>query len=139
MWKTLHRLDNDGLFGGKLIHPRHAHQPRHSVNFRRTGTALSGFAVPADSKIIGLLGLDLVNRIEHHHALGNLSGVFLKLALAAIAAPDLESDCCHFCSSITCFNSAGMSGIFSRSTCISPSLPRHTTMFISPKVLTFSE
>jgi hypothetical protein len=35
VWEGPHRLDGDGLVGGELVQPRHAHQLRHPVHFRR--------------------------------------------------------------------------------------------------------
>ena len=62
-------------------------------------------------EVVGLRRLDLVDHVEHDHALVHLRGVIHELAAAVfVAAPDSESDRFHFISSMTCFNSAGMVG-----------------------------
>src|SRR5688572_16058770 len=45
--ERLHRLHGDRLIQGQRIHSRLAGQPWVAVYFRRAGTALAGFAVPA--------------------------------------------------------------------------------------------
>ncbi len=64
----------------QLAHARHAHQPRHAVDLGGAGAALAGLAVPADGQVAGLLGLDLVNDVEHDHAGAGLGRVVDVLA-----------------------------------------------------------
>src|SRR6266853_338837 len=124
-WKRAHRLDGNALRQVELIQARHAHQSRIAVHFRRTGTALSGLAVPADGKVVRLLRLDLVNGIEHDHAIGDLGRIVAEFATARIAAPDSECPAGrhYFISSMTCFSSAGISRMGTRDTSIAPSRP----------------
>ena len=78
----LHGLDGDRLIERQRVQARHAHELRHAVDFGRARAALAGLAVPAHREIVGLLGLDLMNGVEHHHAFGDLGGVVLELAAA---------------------------------------------------------
>ncbi len=77
--KRPHRLDGDRLVERDRVQSRHAHQLRHAIDFRRTGTALAGFAIPSAGQIIGLLRLNLVHGVEHHHPLGNFRGKFRQI------------------------------------------------------------
>ena len=78
--KAAHRLDGDGLVRGQCVHARHAHELGHAVDFRRAGAAFAGLAIPAHGQVVGLRGLNFVNDVEHHHALGDLGGVIHELA-----------------------------------------------------------
>jgi hypothetical protein len=42
-------------------------------------------------EVVGALGLNLVDRIQHDHSLGDFSIVFLKLAGLLVTAPDFKS------------------------------------------------
>ena len=53
---------------GQIDHARHAHQPGHAVDLRRARAAFARLAVPAHGQVRGLLGLDVVHRVEHDHA-----------------------------------------------------------------------
>src|SRR5262245_309531 len=129
MRETAHRLDGDRLVGGKVAHPGHAHELRHSVHVRRARAALAGFAVPAHGEIAGLLGLHLMNGIENHHSFGNFGGIVLEAAGAILAPPDAKGRGGHQpISLMTALSSSGMSRSFSRTTCISPPGPFRTTM-----------
>ena len=79
-----------GWSSGRSIQPRHAHQRGHAVDLGRARAALAGLAVPAHGEVVGLLGLDLVHGVEHHHALGDLGLVVLELAACRVAAPDAK-------------------------------------------------
>ena len=57
--KSFHRLDGYRLVNRQSVHPRHAHQLRHAVDFRRARAAFARLAVPAASQISGLLTLNL--------------------------------------------------------------------------------
>ena len=48
------------------------------------GPTLAGLAVPADSKIRGLLGLDRMHGIKHDHAIVDLDGVVDEVALRRV-------------------------------------------------------
>src|SRR4026207_1064872 len=37
------------------------------VHLGRAGAALAGLAVPSDGEVVGLVGLDLMDGVEHHH------------------------------------------------------------------------
>ena len=78
-----------------------------------------------------LLGLNLVDGVQHHHALGDLRRVVLKLATVRVAAPDSKRrsrSSHHFISAMTLFNSAGMSAIAAREMPIDPSACFRATM-----------
>ena len=66
-----HRLDGDRLVERQLVEPGHAHEPRVPVHLGGARSALAGLAVPADGQVVGLLRLDLVNRVQHDHARGD--------------------------------------------------------------------
>jgi hypothetical protein len=77
-----------------------------TVDLCRTGTALAGLAVPAHGEVGSLFGLDLVDDVQHYHAVGDLGMEGLERAVAVLmGAPDLERCVRHydFCSSMTCF------------------------------------
>ncbi len=78
--KRVHRLDGHGLVELQLAQPRHAHQPRLPVDFRRARPALPGFAVPADRQIVGLRRLDAMHHVQHHHPRLDLGRVIHELA-----------------------------------------------------------
>jgi len=89
--KSLHRLDGDWFIDRQIAQPRHAHQFGHSVNFRRTRTALARFTIPSAGEIVGLRGLNVIDRIEHDHPLGNAGRVITEFASPRIATPDFEN------------------------------------------------
>ena len=76
----------------QVAHPRHAHEPRRAVDFRGTGSALAGLAVPAYGEVVRRIGLNLMDRVEHDHSLGDLRRVIpvAALVLGAVLAPDPE-------------------------------------------------
>jgi hypothetical protein len=82
-----HRRDRQRL--GRLVvgQPRHAHQPRPTVDLGRAGAALAGLAVPADREIAGLRGLQLVDGVEDDLALLDRDGEVLQLPTVGVAAP----------------------------------------------------
>src|SRR5258708_935 len=88
--KGADRGDRDGLVLGEGGHPGHAHQPGHAVDLRRAGPALAGLAVPPQRQVGGLGGLEAVQDVEDDLALVHLDRVVGQLALALVAAPDLE-------------------------------------------------
>ena len=61
----------------ELVQPGHAHQPRIAVDLGRARPALAGLAVPANGEIVRLLGLNLVDGVEHDHAFGDRGRVVL--------------------------------------------------------------
>src|SRR6516164_9795292 len=79
LWKALHGFDRHGLFKWKRIQARHAHKLWHSVDFSGARAAFAGLAVPSYSKIIGLLSLDMMNGIKHHHSGSHIGRIILKL------------------------------------------------------------
>ena len=89
----------------QIAHPRHAHQLRHPVHFRRARSAFTRFAIPATGQVVRLGSLDLMNSVEHHHSFGTFGRVILKRPGIRVPAPDLELNrlLAHFISSITCF------------------------------------
>jgi hypothetical protein len=93
--KRLHRLDLDVLSEIEVLKARHAHEPRHTIDFRAARAALSGFAVPAACKIGGMLGLNEVDGIKDDHALTDFDRVVHKPALAGFTAPNAERDLSH--------------------------------------------
>ena len=127
--ERFHRLHGNGLVERNLTQPRHAHQPRHSVDFRRARSALARFAVPAHGKITGLLRLNLMDGIKHDHAFCNRRRVFLEFARSAVAAPDLKrcGSAHPFISSMICFMSSVMGGSGSRRKLMDPSASRLIT------------
>ena len=130
-----HGLDGDGLGKVELVQTRHAHQPRMAVDFGRARSALASFAVPSHGQIVGLIGLNLMDRVEDDHAFGYGRRVVFKAPALSIAAPD--SKCCrvshYFIASITDRSSCGISGIGARDSSMRPSLPLRTTRFTVPK------
>ena len=132
--KGSHWLDRDRLGKVELIQASHAHQPRMAVDFGRTRAALAGFAVPSHGEIVGLRGLNLVDRVEHDHAVGYGRRVVFKPPALAIAAPDSKrcSVGHHFIASITAFSSLGISGIGARPSSMLPSALLRITMFTLP-------
>ncbi len=88
-----YRLDGDRLPQVELTHPRHAHQPRIAVDLGRARAALAGLAVPPHRQVRRLLRLDLVDDVEHHHAVRDLRLEGLERAVAGAVGmrpPDLE-------------------------------------------------
>src|SRR6202035_4039173 len=130
--KRLHRFDGHRLVKRDGVQSGHAHQLRNAVDLCRTGTALARFAIPSAGQVIGLLGLNVVHRVEHHHSLGDLGGKFRKCPAICVAPPDFENGRAHFISSMICFSSSGISGIVSRRTFIEPSASLRRTIFILP-------
>src|SRR5438067_1198282 len=133
--KGLHRLDGYGLFQRKRVQARHAHELGHSVNFSGARPALAGLAVPSHGEIVGLLGLNPVDGIEHHHSGRHFGGIVLKLSSAFFAAPYSERGCGHyFISWMICLSSTGISGMGSRRICISPPGPLRITILHEPNL-----
>jgi len=77
----LHGHDRDGLIHGQRVDARFAGEARAAVNFGGAGTALRGFAIPADREIRRDVALDVVERVENDHAGGD--GDFVVDGLAA--------------------------------------------------------
>src|SRR6185503_6748703 len=120
-----------GLFERKLTEPRHAHQLRHAVDFSRTRAALARFAVPSQREVVSLIRLDSANGVKHNHARRCFDCVVDELAFSGASAPNTECGLWHQpISSMTCFNSVGISGIASRTTFIVPSDSFLTAMLI---------
>jgi hypothetical protein len=79
-----------GFPSGMSAHPCHAHQPRVTVNLSRARAAFACLTIPADSQIVCLVRLDLMNRVKHDHSLSDFSVKFLKFAAARIGPPYVE-------------------------------------------------
>ena len=79
----VHRLDGHRLIERDLAQPRHAHQSRLAVDFRRARPAFSGLAVPAHRQIVRLRGLDAMHHVQHHHAGFDLGRVVDELSAVA--------------------------------------------------------
>ena len=69
-----------GSPSGEVRHARHAHQPRLAVDLRAARSASPRLAVPAHGERRLLLGLDVVNGVEHDHPGVGLDLVGLELA-----------------------------------------------------------
>ena len=95
MRESLHRLDRDRLIERQRVESRHAHQTRRAVDLCRTGAAFAGFAIPAAGEVVSLLGLNLVDGVEHDHPFGNFGRVVLKLAGVILPAPDAKGGGFH--------------------------------------------
>ena len=119
--KRSHRLDGHGPVDRQLVEPRHAHELWHAIDFRRAGPALARFAIPAAREVVRLPGLDVVDGIEHDHALGNLRLIVHEVSAIGVAAPDLEDLRIHSISSMTCLRSGGIGEIGSCRVRIEPS------------------
>src|SRR6266478_3594395 len=99
--ERLHRLNCDGLVEGKGIHTSLAGEPRSAVDLGRAGAALTGFAIPAHRQIGCLVGLDIVEGIQYHHARGNRDAVGGGLPTFTGSPEDLK-DCFRHCASAIC-------------------------------------
>src|SRR5262245_12350635 len=134
-----HRLDRHRTLERQILQSRHAHQLRHSVHFGRAAAAATRLAVPPDREIRRLLGLDLVHRIEHHHAFAHLGRVVAVVAAGRVAAPDPEGGLAHyFISSMTRCSSGGMGGTGMRVSSMRPSAPFLVTIRTFPKASSFA-
>src|SRR5262249_52711214 len=103
--------------------PGHAHEPRLAVHFRAARTALAGFAVPAHRQIVGLLRLNGVDHVQHHHPFTDGDAVIFEFAARRATPPYPHVDLLighYFFSSSNAFSSSGTSGSGS---CESPSSP----------------
>ena len=98
-----------GSSSGRSVEPRHAHQARHAVDLGRARAALAGLAVPAHGEVVGLLGLDLVDGVEHDHALGRPRSCSRWNAPPFASPRQMRKVAVrhHFISSMICFSSAG--------------------------------
>jgi hypothetical protein len=74
----------------EVAEPRHAHELWLAIHFGGAGAAFSRFAVPAHRQITRLLGLNLVDRIQHDHPFRHLGGVRNEAPAARISTPNLE-------------------------------------------------
>src|SRR5213078_1420866 len=110
---------------------------------------------PATGEVAGLRRLDLVDAVEHDHAFADIDGVVLEGAAGLVAAPDAECGLRHdgphspkryanssgslpsFCSRMTSFKSAGISGMRSRRICMRPSWSFQTTVLTLPNSALF--
>ncbi len=84
------RGDRDRLLAAEDRHPRHAQQPRPSVDLRAARTALSRLAVPAHRQIARLGGLDAVDDVEDDLAVVDLDLEVLQTAAPGVPAPHPE-------------------------------------------------
>src|SRR5439155_26668419 len=116
----------------QLAEPGHAHELGAAVDFRGAGAAFPRLTVPADGEVGGVLRLDLVHRVQDHHALGGFGGVVAEGTLAPLAPPDGESRGSHLISSTILCNSSGIGGIGSLRSSILPSDPFCTTRLKPP-------
>src|SRR5438093_7247465 len=94
-WKSFHRLYCHRFLQWKLAESSHAHQFWDSVDFCRAGAALAGLTIPAARQVRCLRALNIMDRVEHHHALGNFRGVITKFAARCVPAPDFEGSRLH--------------------------------------------
>ena len=88
--ERLHGLHRDRAIRGKVAHAGHAHELRLSVDLGGARAALARFTVPTNGQIVGLLGLDLMDGVQHDHPLGELGRVLFELPARGVAAPDLQ-------------------------------------------------
>ena len=91
--ECLDRLDRNWSIDGQLAHSGHAHQPGHAVDFSRTRPALASLTIPPAGQIRSLSALNVVNRVQHNHALGDVGGVITKCTIFGSAAPNSEIHC----------------------------------------------
>src|ERR1700730_90018 len=131
--ERLHGLDGDRLIERDGIEAGHTHELGHAVDLCGAGAALAGLAIPARGEIAGAFCLNLVDGVEHDHALGDFGGEVLKGARASFSTPDATRRGGHyFISSMICWNSGGMGGNGSWINCTSPSGPLRATMLNLP-------
>ncbi len=78
---------DDRLAKIQIAQSGHAHQFRHAVDFCRTRSAFSRFAIPANGQIVGTLGLNLMDGIQHDHAFGDVGFVLLEFARLLVTTP----------------------------------------------------
>src|SRR5262249_38274602 len=134
--ERLQRLEHDRHVEGEIAEPGHAHEGRDAPYLRPAPTPPSRPAGSARAHGPGPLGPDAGHRVEDDHAAPDLGRVVLEAALAALATPDAEHRAGHvFCSSITCFSSAGSGVTGTFSTPIWPSTMRTTRLKPSPSLL----
>src|SRR5579884_1292966 len=95
--ERLHRLKLHRGIWRQGVHARHAHEARLAVDLGRARATFARLAVPATGQVVGLRGLDLVYRVEHHHPLGDLALVRPKLSPGRIASPYQEGHLTHCC------------------------------------------
>ena len=135
-----HRRDGDRLPFREVAHARHAHEARLAVDLRAARAAAPRLAVPAHRERRLLLGLDVVDGVEHHHARVRLDLVRLELAPFASPRKTLQRRllavcplCSRHFSSRTVLISAGTSGSGTSSTSISAGARAAATMFTFAK------
>src|SRR5213078_1141556 len=61
----------------------------------RARAALAGLAVPAQREVVGVLGLDPVQHVEHDHPGIDVDVELGEVPALDVAAPDLEHSLCH--------------------------------------------
>jgi hypothetical protein len=83
--KGFHGEDGDGLVLREIVHARFAGQAGAAVDFRGAGAALPCLAVPADGQIGSEVALNVVERVEDHHARGNGHAIVYGLSAIRVA------------------------------------------------------
>ena len=91
-WKRFHRLDCHRFVQRKLAESRHTHQFWHPIDFRRAGAALASLAIPAAGKVLACVALNMMNRVEYNHSLGNLGRVITKFAACSSRSQRSDSE-----------------------------------------------
>src|SRR6185437_11051710 len=92
--ERVHRLHRYRLPEIEIAESRHAHEARLAVDLRRARAALSGLAVPSYGEIVRLLGLDLMDGVEHDHARRDLGDVVAKHTAGRVTAPHAKRGAC---------------------------------------------
>src|SRR6202035_1198404 len=76
----------------ELVDAGLAHKTRSPVDLCAAGAALGGFAVPAAGEVVREVRLEVVDRVEQHHALDGGHLQALLLAAPGFATEDLQHD-----------------------------------------------
>ena len=80
------------LLVDEFVHSGLTHEPRPAVDLGATRATLGRLAVPAAGKIVREVGLDVMDGVEHDHALDGGHFETLLTAARRVATEDLQHD-----------------------------------------------
>ena len=93
--KSLYRTHGNKFIGTELIDASHATEARATIDLHAAGTTFARLAIPANSKVAGMLGLYQVDGIEDHHASIELDCIFLELSPFGVSTPNFKDTFSH--------------------------------------------